>query len=530
MFQLVGDGVRVFNPRDDGHVVRRGRRAREVRRPAGAGGGRARADGRRGRQHQGRSRHRRQGRARADHRVRVARRAAGARRRGAAEEVPRGAAGPRRPRAPEPGAGAHPARRAGRLRHRGAPLPRAEAGGVLRAVRRTRVPVADERVRADGRSHGRADYAIVETIEAVRALAAELRAARRFALRTITAAAPAVQADLVGIAVSVGSAAGALRSAGPPRAGRGTSTRPPRNRRGAEGRVRGSGDREGRPRPEARGDGAGALRRDAARPRVRHDARQLPARRDPVRAPARGGRARADRVQGDRPRRMSAGAARRRAGSRTCRRRPSSTSPASARTWRWQLEQSLAPALASERLDGVYRDLELPLVPVLAEIERAGVKVDCGVLGRLSERLERELAGAAARDLRAGGRSFNINSPRQLAEVLFDKLKLPAGKKTGKTRRGLDRVGRARGAGADARPAAAGPRVAKRPEAQGDLRRRAAAAREPGDGTRAHVVQPGGRGHRAAEQQRPEPAEHPDPHASSAARSARRSSPSRAAC
>ena len=54
--------------------------------------------------------------------------------RGDAEEVPRGAARRRRPRAPEPGAGAHPARCAGRLRRRGAPLPRAEARGVLRAV------------------------------------------------------------------------------------------------------------------------------------------------------------------------------------------------------------------------------------------------------------------------------------------------------------------------------------------------------------------------------------------------------------
>ena len=70
---------------------------------------------------------------------------------------------------------------------------------------------------------------------------------------------------------------------------------------------------------------------------------------------------------------------------------------------------------------------------MLAEIERAGIKVDCGVLGRLSERLERELSGASARIFELAGSSFNINSPRQLAEVLFDRLKLPAGKKTGKT-------------------------------------------------------------------------------------------------
>ncbi len=130
---------------------------------------------------------------------------------------------------------------------------------------------------------------------------------------------------------------------------------------------------------------------------------------------------------------MSAGAARRRGGS-------TDLPPAAVLDFAcervdlaWQLAQELAPALASEQLDGVYRDLEQPLVPVLAEIERAGIKVDCGVLGRLSERLERELAGATAKIFDLAGESFNINSPRQLAEVLFDRLKLPAGKKTGKT-------------------------------------------------------------------------------------------------
>ncbi len=99
----------------------------------------------------------------------------------------------------------------------------------------------------------------------------------------------------------------------------------------------------------------------------------------------------------------------------------------------WQLAQRLAPALAAEQLDGVYRDLEQPLIPVLAGLEQAGVKVDCGVLGRLSERLERELADASAKIFELSGGPFNINSPRQLSEVLFDKLQLRAGKKTGKT-------------------------------------------------------------------------------------------------
>ena len=89
--------------------------------------------------------------------------------------------------------------------------------------------------------------------------------------------------------------------------------------------------------------------------------------------------------------------------------------------------------LAEAELDAVYRDLELPLIPVLADIERAGVKVDTGVLGRLSERLDRDLAARSAKIFELSGESFNINSPKQLSEVLFDKLKLPAGRRTGKT-------------------------------------------------------------------------------------------------
>jgi DNA polymerase-1 len=60
--------------------------------------------------------------------------------------------------------------------------------------------------------------------------------------------------------------------------------------------------------------------------------------------------------------------------------------------------------------------------------------VDIGALGRLSERLERELAALSAKIFDLAGERFNINSPAQLSEVLFEKLKLPAGKRTGKTK------------------------------------------------------------------------------------------------
>jgi DNA polymerase I len=100
----------------------------------------------------------------------------------------------------------------------------------------------------------------------------------------------------------------------------------------------------------------------------------------------------------------------------------------------WQIAAVLGPALDTEGLQAVYRDFEVPLIPVLADIERAGVRVDAGVLGRLSERVERDLQSRSTRIFELAGESFNINSPKQLAEILFEKLQLPVGRRTGKTK------------------------------------------------------------------------------------------------
>jgi DNA polymerase-1 len=99
-----------------------------------------------------------------------------------------------------------------------------------------------------------------------------------------------------------------------------------------------------------------------------------------------------------------------------------------------QLSTTLAPALEREGLLEVYEELELPLIPVLADLERAGVRLDGGVLSRLSGRVEAELNTLSGAIFEAAGGPFNINSPKQLSEVLFDRLKLPAGRRTGKTR------------------------------------------------------------------------------------------------
>lgn len=106
---------------------------------------------------------------------------------------------------------------------------------------------------------------------------------------------------------------------------------------------------------------------------------------------------------------------------------------------RADLPLTLAPDLAGdlerERLMSVYRDLEQPLVPVLADLERTGVKVDAAALTTLGARMQSELEELTARIHALAGGEFNVNSPKQLSEVLFGRLNLqPTKKKTGKTR------------------------------------------------------------------------------------------------
>jgi DNA polymerase I len=100
----------------------------------------------------------------------------------------------------------------------------------------------------------------------------------------------------------------------------------------------------------------------------------------------------------------------------------------------WQLAARLAPLLVTDHLEPVFRELEMPLVPVLAEVERAGIRIDGPALAAQSQQIEQALAGYTSRIYALAGEEFNVNSPKQLGEILFDKLQLPALKKTGKTR------------------------------------------------------------------------------------------------
>jgi DNA polymerase-1 len=100
----------------------------------------------------------------------------------------------------------------------------------------------------------------------------------------------------------------------------------------------------------------------------------------------------------------------------------------------WQLAEVLRPRLAADGMDPLFRDLEMPLLPVLAAIETAGVRIDLPALASQSHRIEAELDARSARIFELSGESFNINSPKQLSAILFEKLQLPTAKRTGKTR------------------------------------------------------------------------------------------------
>jgi DNA polymerase-1 len=99
-----------------------------------------------------------------------------------------------------------------------------------------------------------------------------------------------------------------------------------------------------------------------------------------------------------------------------------------------RLNDLLSPQLDALGVRRLYQDIEMPLVPVLTDMERIGVKVDSGVLQSLSAEMEEQLVGLTRRIYESAGAQFNINSPKQLGEILFEKLNLPMLKKTRKTK------------------------------------------------------------------------------------------------
>jgi len=97
-----------------------------------------------------------------------------------------------------------------------------------------------------------------------------------------------------------------------------------------------------------------------------------------------------------------------------------------------KLKPRLEKELHERMLTGLFNDLEMPLVGVLAQMESVGIKLDLEVLKKLSHDIEKRLIKLIEDIYSASGTQFNINSPKQLRDILFEKLKLPVVKK-GKT-------------------------------------------------------------------------------------------------
>lgn len=98
------------------------------------------------------------------------------------------------------------------------------------------------------------------------------------------------------------------------------------------------------------------------------------------------------------------------------------------------LSRVLWPKIEARKLDWLYREMELPLIEVLAEMEMAGVRLDLKLLKEMGAELEGQLRRLEKNIYEMAGQEFNINSPQQLSQVLFYKLNLPASKKTRSTR------------------------------------------------------------------------------------------------
>ena len=176
--------------------------------------------------------------------------------------------------------------------------------------------------------------------------------------------------------------------------------------------------------------------------------------------------------------------------------------------------QRLAPVLRKEveaqGLEGVYEKIDLPLSGVLAEMERTGILVDPDALAKMSHSMEKEVRRLEKEIWKLSGSEFNVNSPTQLAEILFDKLNLQPPVRRGK--------GKVRSTAADILEemkeqhelAGESDRVPRDCKAEIHLRRCVAKTDSPGDEAAAHEFFADGDGDGAAQFQRSEFAEHSD--------------------
>src|SRR5690606_10549355 len=90
----------------------------------------------------------------------------------------------------------------------------------------------------------------------------------------------------------------------------------------------------------------------------------------------------------------------------------------------WQLYEILSRQIKDQGLDRVFYEVEMPVLPALVAMEYEGIRIDVEALAEFSRNLAQEMRAAEADIHRLAGREFNVNSNRQLGEILFDHLKL----------------------------------------------------------------------------------------------------------
>ena len=94
------------------------------------------------------------------------------------------------------------------------------------------------------------------------------------------------------------------------------------------------------------------------------------------------------------------------------------------------LAKLLLPKITEDGFEDLFSQIEMPLIEVLAQMEMNGVRLDLPLLARMSREFDEQMKGISAEVYELAGEEFNINSPQQLGRILFEKLKLPGGKRT----------------------------------------------------------------------------------------------------
>jgi len=91
----------------------------------------------------------------------------------------------------------------------------------------------------------------------------------------------------------------------------------------------------------------------------------------------------------------------------------------------FRLSEALLPRLVNDKVDHLFKEIEIPLIPVLAQMERWGISLDTEFLSKLSKQVSGEIEKLEKKIYKLAGEEFNINSPSQLAVILFEKLNIP---------------------------------------------------------------------------------------------------------